>query len=97
MIPVCHRYLDLLEGKEEFPCLLDAVGHAISFPPLTNSDKTKVGHTLTNSDKTKIGHTITNRDKTEVGHTLTNSDKTRVGHTLINSDKTESRSHPHQQ
>ncbi|KAL8610847.1 hypothetical protein ACOMHN_056702 [Nucella lapillus] len=37
-----HKYLELLKDKEEFPCLLDAQGHAISFPPLTNSDKTKI-------------------------------------------------------
>nr|KAG5693032.1 hypothetical protein BaRGS_005656 [Batillaria attramentaria] len=37
-----HKYLDLLKDKEEFPCLLDAEGHVISFPPITNSDKTKI-------------------------------------------------------
>lgn len=43
----CHRllrrYLHLLDGQEQYPCLLDADGDAISFPPITNSEKTKVG------------------------------------------------------
>lgn len=37
------RYLHLLDGKEQYPCLLDADGDVISFPPVTNSEKTKVG------------------------------------------------------
>ncbi|GCB63742.1 hypothetical protein scyTo_0013240 [Scyliorhinus torazame] len=37
-----HKYLQLLNGKENFPCLVDAEDHAISFPPITNSDKTKI-------------------------------------------------------
>ena len=36
------RYLQLLQGKEMYPCLVDAEGHVISFPPITNSEKTKV-------------------------------------------------------
>lgn len=40
-----HRYLHLLDGKEQFPCLLDADGDAISFPPITNSEKTKIKKT----------------------------------------------------
>ncbi|KAL5017258.1 hypothetical protein ScPMuIL_006847 [Solemya velum] len=36
------RYLDLLKDKVQYPCLLDADGHVISFPPITNSDKTKI-------------------------------------------------------
>ena len=36
------RYLQLLDGKELYPCLVDAEGHVISFPPITNSEKTKV-------------------------------------------------------
>lgn len=36
------RYLQLLDGKDHYPCLVDADGHVISFPPITNSDRTKV-------------------------------------------------------
>lgn len=38
-----RRYLHLLDGEEQYPCLLDADGDVISFPPVTNSEKTKVG------------------------------------------------------
>ncbi|XP_031838607.1 leucine-rich repeat-containing protein 47 [Nomia melanderi] len=37
-----HKYLYLLEGKPLFPCLLDASEQVISFPPITNSDITKM-------------------------------------------------------
>uniref|UniRef100_A0A8C7AH43 B3/B4 tRNA-binding domain-containing protein n=1 Tax=Neovison vison TaxID=452646 RepID=A0A8C7AH43_NEOVI len=37
-----HRYLHLLDGKDSYPCLVDADGDVISFPPITNSEKTKV-------------------------------------------------------
>ncbi|XP_043788591.1 leucine-rich repeat-containing protein 47-like [Apis laboriosa] len=37
-----HKYLYLLEGKPYFPCLLDASEQVISFPPITNSDITKM-------------------------------------------------------
>ncbi|XP_017890926.1 leucine-rich repeat-containing protein 47-like [Ceratina calcarata] len=37
-----HKYLYLLEGKPLFPCLLDATEQVISFPPITNSDITKM-------------------------------------------------------
>lgn len=37
------RYLHLLDGREHYPCLVDAQGDVISFPPITNSEKTKVG------------------------------------------------------
>ncbi|KYN01687.1 PREDICTED: leucine-rich repeat-containing protein 47-like [Cyphomyrmex costatus] len=37
-----HKYLYLLEGKSLFPCLLDQSQHVISFPPITNSDATKM-------------------------------------------------------
>ncbi|KAG5282728.1 hypothetical protein AALO_G00059220 [Alosa alosa] len=37
-----HKYLQLLDGKSHYPCLVDAEGHVISFPPITNSDKTKI-------------------------------------------------------
>ncbi|XP_037002849.2 leucine-rich repeat-containing protein 47 [Artibeus jamaicensis] len=40
-----HRYLHLLDGKEQYPCLLDADGDVISFPPITNSEKTKIRKT----------------------------------------------------
>ncbi|XP_012631232.1 leucine-rich repeat-containing protein 47 [Microcebus murinus] len=40
-----HRYLHLLDGKENFPCLVDADGDVISFPPITNSEKTKIKKT----------------------------------------------------
>nr|XP_056720870.1 leucine-rich repeat-containing protein 47 [Euleptes europaea] len=40
-----HRYLRLLDGKENYPCLIDAEGAVISFPPITNSEKTKLGKT----------------------------------------------------
>ncbi|KFQ23951.1 Leucine-rich repeat-containing protein 47, partial [Mesitornis unicolor] len=37
-----HKYLQLLDGKENYPCLVDAEGAVISFPPITNSEKTKI-------------------------------------------------------
>ncbi|CAG9126354.1 unnamed protein product [Plutella xylostella] len=37
-----HKYLYLLEGKPRYPCLEDASGKVISFPPITNSDDTKM-------------------------------------------------------
>ncbi|XP_076107801.1 leucine-rich repeat-containing protein 47-like [Mytilus galloprovincialis] len=37
-----HKYLDLLKDKVQYPCLVDGEGHVISFPPITNSDKTKI-------------------------------------------------------
>ncbi|XP_059869272.1 leucine-rich repeat-containing protein 47 [Delphinus delphis] len=40
-----HRYLHLLDGKEHYPCLVDANGDVISFPPITNSEKTKIKKT----------------------------------------------------
>ncbi|XP_068189535.1 leucine-rich repeat-containing protein 47 [Antennarius striatus] len=40
-----HKYLQILQGKEFYPCLVDAEGHVISFPPITNSDKTKIKKT----------------------------------------------------
>uniref|UniRef100_A0A4W2G2D6 Leucine-rich repeat-containing protein 47 n=1 Tax=Bos indicus x Bos taurus TaxID=30522 RepID=A0A4W2G2D6_BOBOX len=40
-----HRYLHLLDGKEHYPCLVDADGDVISFPPITNSEKTKIKKT----------------------------------------------------
>uniref|UniRef100_A0A672ZAL2 Leucine rich repeat containing 47 n=1 Tax=Sphaeramia orbicularis TaxID=375764 RepID=A0A672ZAL2_9TELE len=40
-----HKYLQLLQGKDLYPCLVDAEGHVISFPPITNSEKTKIRKT----------------------------------------------------
>ncbi|XP_053481447.1 leucine-rich repeat-containing protein 47 [Ictalurus furcatus] len=40
-----HKYLQLLDGKDHYPCLVDADGHVISFPPITNSDRTKIKKT----------------------------------------------------
>ncbi|CAN9515725.1 unnamed protein product [Ophioblennius macclurei] len=40
-----HKYLQLLQGKSMYPCLVDAEGHVISFPPITNSEKTKIKKT----------------------------------------------------
>ncbi|TNN35957.1 Leucine-rich repeat-containing protein 47 [Liparis tanakae] len=40
-----HKYLQLLQGKEMYPCIVDAEGQVISFPPITNSEKTKIKKT----------------------------------------------------
>ncbi|XP_019944604.2 leucine-rich repeat-containing protein 47 [Paralichthys olivaceus] len=40
-----HKYLQLLQGKPFYPCLVDAEGHVISFPPITNSENTKIKKT----------------------------------------------------
>lgn len=37
-----HKYLYLLKGKSRYSCLLDGEGHIISFPPITNSERTKL-------------------------------------------------------
>lgn len=37
-----HKYLYLLEGKPRYPCLEDGSGRVISFPPITNSEETKM-------------------------------------------------------
>lgn len=37
-----HKYLYLLENKTQFTCVEDSAGNAISLPPLTNGDLTKV-------------------------------------------------------
>ena len=42
---MCHvsfRYLDLLKDKPMYPVLLDSKDAVISFPPITNSEITKV-------------------------------------------------------
>ncbi|XP_066590954.1 leucine-rich repeat-containing protein 47-like isoform X2 [Prorops nasuta] len=43
-----HKYLHLLDGKSNLPCLSDSSGIIISLPPLTNSDITKMS-SLTDS------------------------------------------------
>ncbi|KAA0714113.1 Leucine-rich repeat-containing protein 47 [Triplophysa tibetana] len=40
-----HKYLQLLDGKDFYPCLVDAEDHVISFPPITNSERTKIKKT----------------------------------------------------
>lgn len=42
-----HKYLQLLDGKALYPCLMDAEGRVISFPPITNSENTKISKTST--------------------------------------------------
>lgn len=37
-----HKYLYLIEGKSQYPCLMDSKGEVISMPPITNSDISKV-------------------------------------------------------
>ncbi|KAK4878789.1 hypothetical protein RN001_011295 [Aquatica leii] len=37
-----HKYLYLLEGKPQYPCLLNSSNEVISFPPITNSDISKM-------------------------------------------------------
>ncbi|KAJ0173325.1 hypothetical protein K1T71_011501 [Dendrolimus kikuchii] len=39
-----HKYLYLLEGKSQYPCLVDSTGKVISFPPITNAEDTKMSH-----------------------------------------------------
>lgn len=50
---VKNRYLQILQGKTFYPCLVDAEGHVISFPPITNSEKTKV-HVILISTEDKV-------------------------------------------
>ncbi|XP_029434281.1 leucine-rich repeat-containing protein 47 [Rhinatrema bivittatum] len=40
-----HKYLQLLDGKDVYPCLVDAENETVSFPPITNSEKTKIRKT----------------------------------------------------
>ncbi|ESO95482.1 hypothetical protein LOTGIDRAFT_188753 [Lottia gigantea] len=42
-----HKYLELLKDKVQYPCLKDAEDNVISFPPITNSDKTKISSDTT--------------------------------------------------
>ncbi|XP_033825434.1 leucine-rich repeat-containing protein 47 [Periophthalmus magnuspinnatus] len=40
-----HKYLQLLDGQPLYPCLMDAEGRVVSFPPITNSEHTKISKT----------------------------------------------------
>eukprot|EP00057_Strongylocentrotus_purpuratus_P030155 XP_780852.3 PREDICTED: leucine-rich repeat-containing protein 47 [Strongylocentrotus purpuratus] len=42
-----HKYLSLLAHQELYPCLLDAAGHVISLPPITNADISKISRSTT--------------------------------------------------
>lgn len=37
-----HKYLYLIEGKPQYPCLMNSKQEVISMPPITNSDISKV-------------------------------------------------------
>ncbi|XP_026102141.1 leucine-rich repeat-containing protein 47-like [Carassius auratus] len=37
-----HKSLQLLDGKDLYPCLIDSEDHVVSFPPITNSERTKI-------------------------------------------------------
>ncbi|KAK3731244.1 hypothetical protein RRG08_025787 [Elysia crispata] len=37
-----HKYLDLLKGKDLYPCLKDSENDIISFPPITNCEKSRI-------------------------------------------------------
>ena len=37
-----HQYLNLLKDKAEYACLKDSSGKVISFPPITNSEGSKI-------------------------------------------------------
>jgi phenylalanyl-tRNA synthetase beta subunit len=37
-----HQYLNMLNKKEMYACLTDSQGRVISFPPITNSDISKI-------------------------------------------------------
>ncbi|KAK3595782.1 hypothetical protein CHS0354_025419 [Potamilus streckersoni] len=42
-----HKYLELLADKVQYPCLINGNGQVISFPPITNSEKTKISKETT--------------------------------------------------
>ncbi|KAL1501970.1 hypothetical protein ABEB36_007189 [Hypothenemus hampei] len=42
-----HKYLYLIEGKPVYPCLINEKQVVISFPPITNSDVTKIESSTT--------------------------------------------------
>ncbi|EFA05368.1 leucine-rich repeat-containing protein 47 [Tribolium castaneum] len=37
-----HKFLYLIEGKSRYPCLVNSQGIVVSFPPITNSEVTKI-------------------------------------------------------
>lgn len=37
-----HKYLDLLKGKELYPCVKDCENDILSFPPITNCEKSRI-------------------------------------------------------
>jgi len=43
-----HQYLNLLAKKTEYACLKDSSGRIISFPPITNSDGSKIDENTKN-------------------------------------------------
>ncbi|XP_050503251.1 leucine-rich repeat-containing protein 47-like [Diabrotica virgifera virgifera] len=42
-----HKFLYLIEGKPQYPCVINANKEVISFPPITNSDISKIEVTTT--------------------------------------------------
>ncbi|XP_005100287.3 leucine-rich repeat-containing protein 47 [Aplysia californica] len=47
MLSGVHKYLDLLKDKSHYPCVRDSEGDVISFPPITNSEKSKISKETT--------------------------------------------------
>ncbi|CAL1297099.1 unnamed protein product [Larinioides sclopetarius] len=43
-----HKYLYMLKDKPVYPCLVDSSGVVISFPPITNSEGTKISNETKN-------------------------------------------------
>ncbi|GBN66061.1 Leucine-rich repeat-containing protein 47 [Araneus ventricosus] len=43
-----HKYLYMLKDKPVYPCLVDSSGAVISFPPITNSEGTKMSNETKN-------------------------------------------------
>ena len=43
-----HQYLNLLAKKSEYACLKDSSGRIVSFPPITNSDGSKIDENTKN-------------------------------------------------
>ncbi|CAG9861061.1 unnamed protein product [Phyllotreta striolata] len=43
-----HKFLYLIEGKPQYPCVLNSKNEVISFPPLTNSNISKIETNTTN-------------------------------------------------
>lgn len=60
-----HQYLKLLDGKEMYSCLEDGEGRIISFPPITNSEVTKISEStkdilieVTSSTKLQVAKSV---------------------------------------